>query len=401
MTLTLLLDLDDTLLDTNLESFVPAYFQALSQHLQKFCSGGRVIRSLVAGMNAMNANEDPRRTLKTVFEDEFSAILGIRIEALDEAFDDFLKRVFPGMAGLTKQIPEAIHFVEWAVTAGHHVAVATDPLFYREATEERLRWAGFDPDQFALVSSADDFHFTKSHPAYFAEFLGRLGWEDGPVLMVGHDLNRDIVPAQRLGLKTFHVETGSASDPGKDAAHGTLADLRAWIESVDLSAFEPSFKSRDGILGIMASTPAVMDSISASLTVDQWSREPAPGDWSMNEIACHLRDTEREVHALQLDLLIEKPDAFIPRPDSGVWASERDYLSEDGHAALEGFAEARIEILNRMKTLPETIWERKARHAIFGPTDFLEIMSFVGDHDRLHLQQAWKTLQSLRVGASI
>jgi FMN phosphatase YigB (HAD superfamily) len=401
MTLTLLLDLDDTLLDTNLDSFVPAYFQALSQHLHTFCSSGTVARSLVAGLNAMNANEDPRRTLKAVFEDEFSTRLGVRDEALYDAFDDFLKHVFPGMAGLTRQIPEAIYFVEWAVSAGHTVAVATDPLFYREATEERLRWAGFDPDQFALVSTADDFHFTKSHPAYFAEFLGRLGWEDGPVLMVGNDLHRDIVPAQQLGLKTFHIESGSTSDLDGDTAHGTLADLRAWIESVEFSAFEPSFKSRDGIMGIMASTPAVLDGMSASLTTDQWSHEPSAGDWSMNEIACHLRDTEREVHAIQLDLLINKPDAFIPRPDSGVWASERDYLSEDGRAALEGFAEARIEIINRLKMLPETTWSRKARHAIFGPTDFLEIMGFVGDHDRLHLQQAWKTLQCLRVGASI
>lgn len=401
MKLTLLVDLDDTLLDTNLASFVPAYFQALSGHLQRFCSGGQTVRALVAGMNAMNTNEDPRRTLKAVFEDEFSTRLGIPMEVLAEAFDDFLVRVFPGMAGLTSQKPEAIRFVEWALSAGHRVGIATDPLFYRAATEERLRWAGFDPDQFALVSSADDFHFTKSHPAYFAEFLGRLGWEDGPVLMVGNDLNRDIVPAQRLGLKTFFVETGSTSDPGDDSAYGTLTDLQAWVESVDLSAFEPSFKSRDAILGIMASTPAVLHGESASLTDAHWSHEPVPGDWSINEIVCHLRDTEREVHAIQLDLLIEKPDAFIPRPDSGVWASERDYLSEDGNAALEGFAEARIEIVNKLKALPETIWARKARHAIFGPTDFLEIMSFVGDHDRLHLQQASKTLQSLRVGASI
>jgi hypothetical protein len=47
------------------------------------------------------------------------------------------------------------------------------------------------------------------------------------------------------------------------------------------------------------------------------------------------------------------------------------------------------------------MWGRIARHAIFGPTDFLEIISFVADHDRLHLQQAWKNLQSLQVGASI
>lgn len=401
MTLTLLLDLDDTLLDTNLESFVPAYLQALSQQFDRFCSSGRTIRSLLAGMSAMNANEDPRRTLKAVFEDEFYGNLGIDKEAVNEALNDFLKRVFPGMADLTRQKPDAISFVRWAESEGIRMAIATDPLFYREAVEERIRWAGFDPGQFALLSSADDFHFTKSHTAYYAEMLGRLGWQDGPVVMAGNDFNRDMIPARRLGLSTFLVEADSTPGGGEDAGRGTLTDLRMWIESADPSVLEPSVKTRDGILGILPATPAVLQSMSAPLTGEQWSHEPVPGDWSMNEIVCHLRDTEREVHALQLDLLIEKPEAFIPRPESGVWASERNYLSEDGAAAIDGFVSARLDIINRLKSLPEDIWSRKARHAIFGPTDFLEIMGFVADHDRLHLQQAWKTLQSLQISASI
>jgi hypothetical protein len=219
--------------------------------------------------------------------------------------------------------------------------------------------------------------------------------------MAGNDMNRDVIPARQLGLSTFLVEEESTSRAGEEAGHGTLTDLRAWIESADLSVLEPSVKSRDGILGILPATPAVLHGMSAPLTGDQWSHEPVPGDWSMNEIVCHLRDTEREVHAIQLDLLVERPEAFIPRPESGVWASERNYLSEDGGVALDGFASARLGIMNRLKSLPEDIWARKARHAIFGPTDFLEIMGFVADHDRLHLQQAWKTLQSLRIGASI
>ena len=52
MTFTLLLDLDDTLLNTNLESFVPAYFQAIARHLQPGVDGGKVIHALVAGIDA-------------------------------------------------------------------------------------------------------------------------------------------------------------------------------------------------------------------------------------------------------------------------------------------------------------------------------------------------------------
>jgi FMN phosphatase YigB (HAD superfamily) len=401
MTFTLLLDLDDTLLDTNLESFVPAYVRAITQHLQPDVDGERVVQALIAGMSAMNASEDPRSLLSDVFETEFYLKMGMQRGALSEPLSDFFLQVFPTLAGLTKRKPDANQFIDWALSSGYRLAIATDPLFYYTAVEERIRWAGFDPARFALISSADQFHFTKTHPAYYAEMLGRLGWPDGPVLMVGNDVQRDVLPAQRLGLKTFLLETKPASVPAGGAGRGTFDDLRAWIESSDASEFEPSFKSGDGILGIATSTPAVLYGLCLGLREEQWAHEATPEDWAMTEIVCHLRDTDREVYAMQLELMIEKPDAFIPRPDTGVWASERDYLSEDGVMALQGFADARIRLVDRLKALPADIWKRKARHAIFGPTDFLEIMGFVSDHDRMHVQQAWRTLQGLQVSASI
>jgi FMN phosphatase YigB (HAD superfamily) len=63
MSLTLLFDLDDTLLDTNLNAFMPAYFQALSQHLANHVAPNVMLRSLIAGVNLMYASEDPTQTM--------------------------------------------------------------------------------------------------------------------------------------------------------------------------------------------------------------------------------------------------------------------------------------------------------------------------------------------------
>jgi hypothetical protein len=145
----------------------------------------------------------------------------------------------------------------------------------------------------------------------------------------------------------------------------------------------------------MLSTPAVLRSLSATLSDEQWRHEPTHDDWAMNEILCHLRDTEREIHQLQLNLMIEREGAFIPRPDSAVWASQREYLHIDGRSALMEFAQARLENIKILKARDEDIWNRSARHAIFGPTNFLEVVGFMADHDRLHIQQAWKTLKSV------
>lgn len=395
MSLTLLLDLDDTLLDTNLDAFVPAYFQALSQHLAKHADPGVMVRALIDGMHLMSESEDPTQTLQEIFEADFYAKLGVSKQDLYEILEDFYDNIFPTLAQHTRQRSEAVPLIEWASSCGYRVAIATDPLFPRKATYHRLRWAGFEPERFELISTFEHFHFSKTHPSFYAEVLGRLGWPEGPILMVGNDPARDLIPAHRLGLKTYFVDGESDSSPGFETGRGRLADLRPWLESANPSTLEPSFQSRDAILAIMVSTPAVLRSFSAPLTGEQWRHEPTRNDWAMNELVCHLRDTELEIHQMQLDLMIEREGAFIPRPESDVWANEREYLNADGKTALTEFARARIDTLKTLKGLDEETWSRSARHAIFGPTNFLEVTGFMADHDRLHVQQAWKTLESV------
>jgi len=86
---------------------------------------------------------------------------------------------------------------------------------------------------------------------------------------------------------------------------------------------------------------------------------------------------------------------FVPRPDAAVWAKQRNYQNEDGPEALREFTSTRVEILRILKSLESELWTRKARHAIFGPTNFTEVVGFIADHDRMHIQQAWKTLAEL------
>lgn len=395
MSLTLLLDLDDTLIDTNLDAFVPAYFQALGQHLGGHVAPETMLRALVSGMSAMAESEDPTHTLEEIFDSRFYEKLGVPKEELVEVLDDFYDNIFPTLAALTKQRAETASLIQWALSCGFRIAIATDPLFPRKATFQRLRWAGLDAYQIELISTYEHFHFTKTHPAYYAEVLGRLGWPEGPVLMVGNDITRDLLPAHRLGLATYFIDGDAASSPGFEAGRGKLADLRPWLESVNFSTLEPSFQSKDAILAILRSTPAVLRSLTSSLTDDQWRHEPTSVDWAMNEIICHLRDTEREIHMLQINLILEREGAFIPRPETGIWANEREYLNIHGPSALAEFTSARVEMLKILNEQTEEVWSRKARHAIFGPTNFLEAVGFVADHDRLHIQQAWKTLKSI------
>ncbi len=396
MTLTLLLDLDDTLLNTNLDSFVPAYFQALAKELAPQIAPDLMFRALISGTRLMNESEDFSRTLQEIFDAEFYPQLNLSREELEPAVENFYDHVFPTLSGLTSQKPEARPFIDWAFSQGFRIAIATDPLLPRKATYHRLRWAGFEPEQFELVSAFEHFHFSKTHPAYYAEVLGRMGWPEGPVLMVGNDMDRDILPAQKLGLATYHIDDEPASSSGPEAGgRGKLADLRTWLESTDLATLTPSFKSIDSVLGILSATPAALNGLLCGLDSFTWSREPIPDDWALTELICHMRDTEREIHHMQIKLFRAQKEPFIPRPDTSVWASQRDYLHEDGVSALMEFNDARRETLAMIKNIVAEEWEQRARHAIFGPTNFLEVASFIADHDRMHIQQAWRILKKM------
>ncbi|MBL8100334.1 MAG: DinB family protein [Anaerolineales bacterium] len=396
MNLTLLLDLDDTLLNTNLQSFIPAYFQALANELAPQITPTLMFRALIAGTQKMNESKDFTRTLREVFDEEFYPQIEVERGKLDSAIENFYDNIFPTLQNLTSPKEGAKEFVEWAFAQGFRIAIATDPLLTTKATHHRLRWAGFEPNQFEIVSTYENFHFSKTYPAYYAEVLGLMGWADNPILMVGNDLDRDIIPAKRLGLKTYLVDEEPASQSGLEAdSAGSLSGLRLWLESIDLISLTPNFKSKESISAIMSATPAVLNGLLKNLDSELWSRKPSDNDWTLTELICHLRDTEREIHHMQLKLFNEKEEPFIPRPDTGVWASQRDYMHEDGISALEKFNIARRETFSFLDSTSDEAWMQKARHAIFGPTNFLEVAGFMAEHDRLHIQQAYSALKKL------
>src|SRR5687767_6408473 len=123
MSLTLLLDLDDTLLDTNLDVFMPAYFQAFTQHLADHLAPSTMLRALVAGVNLMNQNEDPTRTLEEIFDADFYLQLGLSKQDLVQIYEEFYDEVFPGLVQYTRPRPDAVPFIDWATSCGYRIAI--------------------------------------------------------------------------------------------------------------------------------------------------------------------------------------------------------------------------------------------------------------------------------------
>ena len=124
-----------------------------------------------------------------------------------------------------------------------------------------------------------------------------------------------------------------------------------------------------------------------------WECAPAPGEWCLTEVVCHLRDVEREVHQSRFRALIATNGAFLAGADSDQWVETRRYREQDGAQALSEFIGARKETIELLPDSGDPQWQRQGQHAFFGPTSMHELLHLVVEHDRAHWQQVQALLE--------
>lgn len=402
MSLTLLLDLDDTLLINNMDTFIPAYLSAWSKVVGSFIDPARFVEALLGGTRQMTRNRRPDRTLQDVFEAFFFTSLQIDADHFRQVAEHFYDQIFPALREFTQPRVEAIALVEEAVSRGYRLAIATNPLFPLTAIQQRLAWAGFPAERFnfAMVPSYDRFHFAKPEPAYFSEMMGWLGWSDGPVLMVGDDLELDIRPARKAGIPAFWLTrpgmkpAQNTDGPTGPSMTGNLEHVLPWLDHTPVEYLLPDYNSPAAMLSSLRATPAVLKGLCENLPAPLWFHSPRSGEWCLTEVACHLRDVEQEVNLPRLNKILTENNPFIPGRDTDRWAEERTYIKQDGSKALSQFITQRINLLEKLDALQTEDWQRTVRHAIFGPTPLVELVGIMAGHDRLHLRQVQEIINS-------
>jgi FMN phosphatase YigB (HAD superfamily) len=397
MSVTLLLDLDDTLLDNPIEEFLPVYASKLARHMAPYVDPKLFIQALNAGTERMVVSEQPVCTLKEVFESVFYPTLKRRHEELEPALDQFYAEVFPTLKELTRPVPAAEALVETAFERGYRVAISTHPVFPLTATLQRLEWAGLPVEKypFAVVGSFETFHFAKPNPAFYAEVMARMGWPEDPVIVVGDNLINDIRGAQELGMPTFWIRPPSLLDEvdlREPISRYELSELIPWLDKTPSEELQPNYQAPSALMAILRSTLGVLCTLCADLEPERWSARPQPDEWSPAEILCHLRDVDAEINLPRLTRIMSENNPFIPGVDSDRWAIERNYFHQDGSAALGRFSRTRQEIVNQLIRQAPKDWERTARHAIFGPTQLRELVGIMAGHDQVHVRQMVKTL---------
>ena len=192
-----------------------------------------LLRAVWTGVKVMAGN-DGSRTNSEAFWDYFLPATGLDRDTCEKGFLDYYTGAFRECAAACRPSPLSREIVETLRAKGYTVALATTPLFPREATAVRLGWAGLEEGQFALVSTYEDFHFAKPSPGYFREFCARLGAEPADCIHFGNDVWEDGA-AREAGLSVGLVTDcliNRRDLPLDGFSLYTLESLAAWARNL-------------------------------------------------------------------------------------------------------------------------------------------------------------------------
>ena len=229
---TVLFDLDGTLLPMDQEEFVNAYMGLLARNMAPY---GYVPKHLIAavwaGTRAMVEN-DGKQTNEEVFWADFCQVFGADARKDEPLFAEFYASDFAQARTVCGFAPEAAEVTALLKEKGITLALATNPLFPDIATRQRIRWAGLEHGDFSLVTTYENSGFCKPNPDYYREVLQKLGKTPEQCLMVGNDVQEDMLPAREVGMEVFLLTDCLINKPGADIGqfpHGGFDALKEFL----------------------------------------------------------------------------------------------------------------------------------------------------------------------------
>ncbi|MFX0040955.1 MAG: HAD family hydrolase [Promethearchaeota archaeon] len=227
----ILFDLDNTLLDIDLDKFIPEYLRLLAQSVSHLIPPKKFISKILKASKAIEENNG-RKKNEEVYADIFFPLEGYSREAIKPYFDKFYEQDFSKLRQYSRKKPEARAVLQKAFEKGYDVIIATTPLLPATAIEQRLEWADVADFPYRLITTIENSHATKSltHLLYYDQILDKIGYPADACLMVG-DEDKDLV-AKRCGMKTFLIEHKNKKfgpEIPEPTYKGSLSDLKSLL----------------------------------------------------------------------------------------------------------------------------------------------------------------------------
>lgn len=221
----ILFDLDGTLIDVDLNQFVPGYLKLLAKNVAHLIPPKKMVPAIIKASEFVNRNNG-KISNEEVFLNAFFPVEGYENDQIQPLFDKFYEEDYKVLQKFTKKKPEARKVVQTAFNKDYKVVIATTPVFPLTAIEQRLDWAGIGDFPYDLITSIENSCATKPNLLYYQLIFKYLNLSAKECIMVG-DEDKDMVCAN-LGSQTFLVNSSNTKlrpETPEPTFSGELKDL--------------------------------------------------------------------------------------------------------------------------------------------------------------------------------
>ena len=229
-----LFDLDATLLPMDQDLFLKTYIGKMAKKMTALgYDAAEFTEAIWLGSYEMIKN-DGTRSNEEVFWSYFCKRFGENARDHEPHLDEFYRNEFCSVKSVCGYNEASRRIVERIKAAGIPVILATNPVFPEIATNERIKWAGLEPELFDFITTYSNSRFSKPNPKYYLEIAEKFAISAEDCLMVGNDVDDDMV-AQKVGMQVYLVTNNLINKGGKDTSEypsGTLADFEAYINKL-------------------------------------------------------------------------------------------------------------------------------------------------------------------------
>ncbi len=200
----ILFDLDGTLLDIDLNQFIPYYVKFLAKKFAPGISPEDFDKKIMKATFLTMKNASGKNNYEYFF-DVFTPMINRPRSEIESILVDFYTNEFSILKKFVNPRPQSRQVVQQALDLGVKIVLATSPLFPRAAIQARMQWAGIADLPFHHITDIENCSASKSQLKYYQDLFAYLKVRPDRSLMVGDD--KDDLRAGLLGCATFLVQS--------------------------------------------------------------------------------------------------------------------------------------------------------------------------------------------------
>lgn len=131
------------------------------------------------------------------------------------------------------------------------------------------------------------------------------------------------------------------------------------------------------------------------LPAEELQRVPAPNEWSLHQVAAHVRDVEEQVFLYRLNRMLREDNPVVENFDQDVWTREHYAASEPIKKIAAQIERARGKQAALLRKAKDKDWSRTAQHPTWKTISIEWLMTHAVNHALEHAAQAGSVYETL------